>query len=81
MKKSAFHPLIDEHPVDTLSHIQTMLRFAQESTTKACADIELTPHQARIYGQLSGVLKMMGEALAYEIERLEGYRPREGVEE
>lgn len=77
MKKSAFHPLIDEQPVDTLSHIQTMLRFAQESTIKANVDTELTPRQARIYGQLSGVLRMIGEALEYEIERLEGYRPPE----
>jgi hypothetical protein len=43
-----FHPLIDEQPVDTLSHIQTMLRFAQESATKATVDTELTPHQIRV---------------------------------
>ena len=61
-----FHPLIDEQPVDTLAHIQTMLRFAQESATKATVDTALTPHQIRVYSKLNGLLRMINEAVEYE---------------
>ena len=74
-----FHPLIDEQPADTLSHIQTMLRFAQESATKATVDTELTPHQTRVYSKLNGLLRMINEAVEYEIERLQDYRPEGNV--
>lgn len=74
-----FHPLIDEQPADTLSHIQTMLRFAQESATKATIDTELTPYQTRIYSKLNGLLRMINEAVEYEMERLQDYRPEGNV--
>ena len=74
-----FHPLIDEQPVDTLSYIQTMLRFAQESATKATVDTALTPHQIRVYSKLNGLLRMINEAVEYEIERLQDYRPEGNV--
>ena len=74
-----FHPLIDEQPADTLSHIQTMLRFAQESATKATEDTELTPHQIRVYSKLNGLLRMINEAVEYEMERLQDYRPEGNV--
>ena len=72
-----FHPLIDEQPAYTLLHIQTMLRFAQESTTQSIKDTEPTPHQTHLYSKVSGALRMVNEALEYEIERLEGYGPLE----
>lgn len=75
-----FHPLIDEQPVDTLAHIQTMLRFAQESTIKAAVDTQLTAHQKQVYSKINGLLRMINEALDYEIERLEDYGPVEVLE-
>lgn len=67
----SYHPLIAEQPVDTLSHIQTLLRIAEEFTAQAAKGVEMSPHQTRVYG----LLKTAGEALAYEIKRLENTPP------
>ncbi len=77
-----FHPLIDEKPADTLTHIQMMLRFVQESaaqtTTQATQDKTITIQQTRISNQLQGMISMINEALDYEIQRLENYGPLDG---
>ncbi|MEJ2417987.1 MAG: hypothetical protein P8Y45_13885 [Exilibacterium sp.] len=69
------HPLIDDQPVDTLSHVQTMLAFVQEFAAKATEDAQLTPHEIRVHAGLYALLKVVNEALDYEIERLERYCP------
>ena len=65
------HPLVDEQPVDTLSHVRSLLSFAQEFTAKATEDAELTPYEVRVHTGLYALLKVATEALNYEIDRLE----------
>lgn len=69
--KPPYHPLVDDQPVDTLSHIQSLLSFAQEFTAKATEDAELTPYEIRVHTGLYAILKIVIEALNYEIDRLD----------
>jgi hypothetical protein len=74
-----FHPLVDEQPADTLSHIQTMLTLAQELAAKTADDTEMTPYEMRIHTGLYALLRIVNEALDYEIERLQDYGLQDGL--
>jgi hypothetical protein len=74
-----FHPLVDEQPADTLSHIHTMLSLAQELAAKTAEDTEMTPYETRIHTGFYALLRVVHEALDYEIERLQNYRPENSV--
>ena len=63
--------LIDDHPIDTLSHIQSALTFIQEFAAKANEEVDSTPHELRVYSGLYALLKVINEAIDYEIGRLE----------
>lgn len=69
--KTPLNPLIDQHPVDTLIHIQSVLSFIQEYTARATEEPGITPYEARINTGLFTILKTVNDALHYEIERLE----------
>lgn len=76
-----FHPLIDDLPADTLAHIQTMLSFAQEFAARTADGAEMTPYETRIHTGLYALLRIVNEALDYEIERLAHYHPEKTVKE
>ncbi|MEO0442964.1 MAG: hypothetical protein AAFZ92_04375 [Pseudomonadota bacterium] len=69
--KPPTNALIDDHPVDTLSHIQSALTFIQEYAAKANEDVDITPYEIRVYSGLHALLKVINEAIDYEIGRLE----------
>lgn len=66
------NPLIDQHPVDTLVHIQSVISFLQEYTSQNTCKMGISPKESRIHTGHYAVLKLVNDALEYEIERLEG---------
>ncbi|MGH1485706.1 MAG: hypothetical protein ACRBCI_05745 [Cellvibrionaceae bacterium] len=64
------NPLVDDHPADTLMHIQALLTLAQEFSAKNTEEPSITAHEARVHTGLYALLKTANEALDYEIERL-----------
>ncbi len=71
------NPLIDIHPIDTLVHVQAVLCFIQEYAAKSTEDgeLQLQPHNMRVNTGLYAVLKIVNQAIDYEIGRLDADQP------
>ena len=70
-KQATPNPLIDEHPADTLVHVQSVLSFLQEYTAKSTESVETTPHNVRVNTGVYNVLRIVSDAIDFEIDRLE----------
>lgn len=75
LPKVPSNPLIDQHPVDTLIHIQATLAFIQDYISKNTEDSDNTPHQARVHTGHHTLLRIVNDALDYEIDRLDKQMP------
>lgn len=71
IKTPPANPLVDQNPVDTLLHIQAVLVFLQENSAKATGEAELTPHESLVNTGQYAILKIVNDALDYEIDRLD----------
>jgi|GEM_PF-5091876 len=70
-RRATPNPLIDEHPVDTLVHVQSVLSFLQEYTAQSMTGVEVTPNHVRINTGVYNVLRTVSDAIDFEIDRLE----------
>jgi len=68
------NPLVDEHPIDTLLHVQAVLTFIQEYAAKSTEEAETNPHDVRINTGLYAILRTVNDAIDFEIDRLDGER-------
>lgn len=65
------NPLIDIHPIDTLVHVHAVLTFIQEYTAKTTEDDDLQPYNIQVNTGLYATLKIVNQAIDYEIGRLD----------
>ena len=74
MKKldTPFNPLVEQHPVDTLVQIQNVLTFVQDYVTHTTHQPDTSAKEVQINTGHYAVLKLVNDALDYEVERLEG---------
>lgn len=69
------NPLVNEHPVDTLSQIQSILLLLQEFAAHTAESGDTPAQSVRVHHGMSSLLTSINGALEYEIKRLENYRP------
>jgi hypothetical protein len=65
------NPLVDQHSIDTLIHIQAVLSFIQEYVSKTTEESDLTLNDVRVNTGHYALLKLVNDALDYEIHRLD----------
>lgn len=70
--KTPNNPLVEQHPVDTLVQIQNVLSFLQDYITQSTEQADTNAKKVQINTGHYSVLKLVNDALDYEIERLEG---------
>ncbi len=63
------NPLIDEHTVDTLTHIQEVLMFLQDYMFKYSEDADMALANPRVNTGHYTLLRLVNDALEYEINR------------
>jgi len=63
------NPLVDQHTVDTLIHVQEVLAFLQNYLLKALEESDIIPHDVRVNSGHHTILRMVHDALEYEINR------------
>jgi hypothetical protein len=65
------NPLVDQHTIDTLIHIQAVLSFLQEYVSKTTEESDFTLNDVRVNTGHYALLKLVNDALDYEIHRLD----------
>ena len=63
--------LVDQHTVDTLIHIQAVLSFLQEYVSKTTEEADFSLNDVRVNTGHYALLKLVNDALDYEIHRLD----------
>lgn len=69
--KTPPNPLVDQHPVDTLIHIQSVLALLQDYLAQTTHQPDITPDEAQVHTGHYAMLKLVNDALDFEIDRLD----------
>lgn len=70
-KQKPLNPLVNQHPVDTLIHVQSIVALLQDHMIQNTQQADTTTDEVHINTGHYALLKTVNDALDYEIDRLD----------